>query len=142
MNKDVQTYVKHVNSYMEKYNFNKNQFDALVSFAFNVGSIKQLTQNGARTIKQISDAIPLYCKSGGNTLDGLVRRRKAEQNLFNTPTVVIPKTEIDIALEVIDGKWGNGNERKTKINEAGFDYSKVQPLVNIIINWCKERGYM
>lgn len=142
LKKDVQSAIKHVNTYMAKYNFNQNQFDALVSFAFNVGNIKQLTQNGARTIVQISEAIPLYCKSGGNTLTGLIRRRKAEQELFNTPTVDIPKTEIYIALEVIDGKWGNGDERKTRIVEAGYDYANIQSLVNTIIKWCKERGYM
>ena len=63
---------------------------------------------------------------------------------INTPPPEIKplKSVLEVAQEVIDGKWGNGNERKTKINEAGFDYSKVQPLVNTIINWCKERGYM
>ena len=35
-----------------------------------------------------------------------------------------------IASEVISGKWGNGNERKDKLTKAGYDYSKVQSLVN------------
>ena len=74
-----------VNKYMEKYNFNQNQFDALVSFAFNIGSIDKLTVNGTRTIAQISDKIPAYCNCAGKKLQGLVNRRAAEKELFDTP---------------------------------------------------------
>ena len=38
-----------------------------------------------------------------------------------------------IAKEVIAGKWGNGPERKKKIEKAGYDYSKVQKEVNKIL---------
>ncbi len=36
----------------------------------------------------------------------------------------------EIAREVIQGKWGNGQERKDRLTAAGYDYSKVQGLVN------------
>lgn len=74
-----------VNKYMSKYNFNQNQFDALVSFAFNIGSIDKLTVNGTRTIAQISEKIPAYCNCAGKKLQGLVNRRAAEKELFDTP---------------------------------------------------------
>lgn len=74
-----------VNKYMDKYNFNQNQFDALVSFAFNIGSIDKLTVNGTRTITQISEKIPAYCNCAGQKLQGLVNRRAAEKKLFDTP---------------------------------------------------------
>ena len=48
-----------------KMPINQNQFDALVSFAFNVGSINQLTASGTRTLEQISSKITAYNKSGG-----------------------------------------------------------------------------
>lgn len=35
-----------------------------------------------------------------------------------------------IAAEVINGKWGNGEERKKRLTEAGYNYSAVQKLVN------------
>ena len=35
-----------------------------------------------------------------------------------------------IAKEVIDGKWGNGTERKEKLTKAGYDYDKIQKKVN------------
>lgn len=40
----------------------------------------------------------------------------------------------DIANEVIDGKWGNGQERKEKLTKQGYDYNIVQKRVNEIIH--------
>ncbi len=85
LKQDVAQAEKNVNSFDPTYHWNQNQFDALVSFAYNLGSINQLTANGTRTIAQIAEKIPAYCKSGGKTLNGLVKRRAEEQALFNTP---------------------------------------------------------
>lgn len=74
-----------VNKYNAKYHWTQNQFDALVSFAFNIGSINQLTNKGTRSIAEISAKIPAYRKAGGKVLEGLVRRRNAEKELFDTP---------------------------------------------------------
>ena len=78
-------YGANVTKYDNKYHWNQNQYDALVSFAYNIGSIDQLTQNGTRTIAQISEKILAYDKAGGKVLAGLTRRRKAEKELFDTP---------------------------------------------------------
>lgn len=40
------------------------------------------------------------------------------------------KSYNQIALECIRGKYGNGSERKEKIEALGYDYSKVQSIVN------------
>lgn len=40
------------------------------------------------------------------------------------------KSNEDIAKEVIQGKWGNGTERKQRLTAAGYDYSTVQNIVN------------
>ena len=34
------------------------------------------------------------------------------------------------AYDVMDGKYGNGAERKAKLEAAGYDYETVQRLVN------------
>ena len=36
----------------------------------------------------------------------------------------------ETAQEVIAGKWGDGNARKTALTNAGYDYAKVQAKVN------------
>lgn len=71
-----------VMKYNDCYNFTQNEFDALVSFAYNVGNIDQLTAKGTRTRKEIADAMLLYIKSGGNVLNGLRKRRNKERELF------------------------------------------------------------
>jgi hypothetical protein len=38
-----------------------------------------------------------------------------------------------VAKEVIRGKWGNGKERKKRLEAAGYNYSKVQAEVNRIL---------
>lgn len=39
----------------------------------------------------------------------------------------------DVAVEVIQGKWGNNPERKQKLIKAGYDYSAVQEHVNFLL---------
>lgn len=46
---------------------------------------------------------------------------------------VKPKTTDEIAREVIDGKWGSGDDRKKRLTEAGYNYSEVQARVNQIL---------
>lgn len=131
---DCKKAIKNVNSFMSKYNFNQNQFDALVSFAFNVGSINQLTASGTRTLEQISSKITAYNKSGGRVIAGLVKRRAKEKELFDNPTsTTVKKSNEEIAKEVVAGKWGNGNARKTALTKAGYDYKTIQSLVNKLL---------
>lgn len=39
----------------------------------------------------------------------------------------------EIAREVIAGRWGNGAERKQRLESAGYDYAQVQAAVNKIL---------
>ena len=43
------------------------------------------------------------------------------------------KTVEELALEVIAGRWGNGEDRAEALTEAGFDYEAVQARVNQIL---------
>lgn len=40
------------------------------------------------------------------------------------------KTNEEIVNEVIQGLWGNGQERKDRLTQAGYDYRTIQNLVN------------
>lgn len=126
LKKDLEKFEKAVTALNRAWT--QNQFDALVSFAFNCGAanLKRLVAN--RDDLQIADAFLLYNKAGGKVLSGLVRRRKAERALF------LKNNDLEqIAREVIDGKWGNGRTRKDKLTEAGYNYHAIQTIVNRII---------
>ena len=38
-----------------------------------------------------------------------------------------------IAREVIAGKWGNGEDRRNRLTQAGYNYNVIQSLVNSIL---------
>lgn len=127
---DLKKYEKYVTDNV-KLELNENQFSALVSFTYNcgVGNLRTLVKG--RTVDQIANSILLYNKSGGKVLNGLVRRRKAERELFLKG--MLSKSLTEIAQEVIDGKWGNGAERKSRLTGAGYNYSEVQAIVNQLV---------
>ena len=83
---DMQRAVQQVNKYVTLYHFNQNEFDALVSFAYNVGNIKGVTSCGERTKTEIACAMLNYTHDNkGKVLKGLVTRRNMECHLFTTP---------------------------------------------------------
>ena len=43
------------------------------------------------------------------------------------------KSNTEIAKEVIQGKWGNGAERKKRLEDAGYDYAAVQKEVERLL---------
>ena len=51
-------------------------------------------------------------------------------------TIDMPKrkTVDEIVLEVIDGKWGNGYSRKTRLEKAGYNHTQIQTKVNEILS--------
>jgi lysozyme len=69
---------------------NQNQFDALVSLIFNIGSgafrdsTVKARINALDTEARITEAWQRWKNAGGKTVPGLVNRRKAETELFFT----------------------------------------------------------
>ena len=142
LKQDVAKFEKYVNNpsyvpFTDK--LNQNQFDALVSFAFNLGQGNVKKMCTGRTINQIPSAMQQYCKAAGKTLPGLQRRRKAEAALYNkkvescTGTIAVKESE-DYNMKTIkkgskgntvkvwqiiigttaDGNFGSGTESMTK----------------------------
>lgn len=69
--------------YIDKTKFNKNQIEALESFAYNcgVGALQKVLQH-MKEGETFATAAIRYVKAGGKVIPGLVRRRKAEIALF------------------------------------------------------------
>lgn len=111
---DLAKFEKNVNRYDDTYHWNQNEFDALVCFAYNVGSIDQLVDNGNRDKATIADKMLLYNKSKGIVLAGLTNRRKSERQLFLSGNVqsaepyTAGKTYVtNVNLYVRDNPGGN-----------------------------------
>lgn len=83
---DLKKYEKAVNDYFTR-SFNQNQFDAMVSFTYNLGVGVFANDGWDRNASNeyILASLPKYINKGSAHEPGLVRRRNAEIALFNTP---------------------------------------------------------
>ena len=150
------SYEPSVNKYDNDYNFNQNEFDALVSFCYNcgAGNLRELLKNGQATREQISADLPKYNKAGGEVLNGLVNRRNAELSLFNEPISTddepistvdeyYPRYEgeaegLDEILEEIGAPHGNWKLRTPIANANGInDYEGTYEQNISLINKAK-----
>jgi lysozyme len=83
----IQSYEAAVNRYVQ-VTLTQNQFDALVSFAYNLGNgalqkstlLKRVNENPSNP--DITNQFNKWVKAGGKTLSGLVKRRKEEAELY------------------------------------------------------------
>lgn len=120
---------------------NANQRDALISFTFNCGSgnLRPLCRN--RTLEQICEALALYNKgNGGKVLAGLVRRRRAEQELFNTPVTAESEEDMDaMYYQTVDDmpEWAKDTVeklvRKKYLNGSGNGLNLSYDMVRLLV---------
>ncbi|MFW1886877.1 lysozyme [Acinetobacter johnsonii] len=86
MQNDLKSFEQTVNNTV-KVPLNQNQFDALVSLAYNIGTnafskstlVKKLNSND---IRGAADQFDLWVNAGGERMQGLVNRRTVEKALF------------------------------------------------------------
>ena len=78
-----------------------------------IGAYRNL--NSAKAVADRNSGYSVYDTSG---------------KLIYTPKTGTKKTAAELAKEVIQGKWGNGEERKNRLTAAGYDYKAVQTEVN------------
>ena len=43
------------------------------------------------------------------------------------------KSDIEVAYDVIDGKYGNGQDRINRLRAAGYDPQTIQSIVNYLL---------
>lgn len=108
-------YEKYLDKFLDTYSIklNQNQYDALVSFTYNLGggvwtrkgdfALRTILINGFSkySSQQIKDAFGEFIHAGGQVLSGLVKRRSAEAELFLTEYRE-PHTLFD---DVLDASW-------------------------------------
>ena len=112
-----------------KVPINQNQFDALVSFAYNVGIGAMAGSTAVRKLNQgdytgAADALTMWTRCNGKVLPGLVRRRKEERALFLTPVTQVKNTN-------------NGLLRK---GDTGVAIKLLQHRLNLVGSQLTEDG--
>jgi hypothetical protein len=104
--------------------------------------------NGVGDNKGYSDHVGIVEKVSGNTItiiegnkDAAVERRTIEVNGKYIRGYGVPKYDAEpiakksneaIAKEVLEGKWGNGQDRINRLTSAGYNYNAIQNIVNAI----------
>lgn len=116
---DLEKYEKKVAKYDGVYHWTQPEFDAMVSFAFNLGSIDKLTASGTRSKKTIAEKMLLYNKAAGKELEGLTKRRKAEQELF------LSETEGEGTIAATRGKEEDERGEHVHIVKRGDTLTKI-----------------
>ena len=129
MQRDAQRMANAVNGL--RIPLNQNQFDALVSFTYNLGpgwtgwnnDLRRLLR--ARRFREVPRELMTWVHAGGRVVQGLVRRRRAEGRLFAAPVGPAPKPG---PVKVGEVQPGKNNQSVLRVQRAlaravGLDYS-------------------
>lgn len=101
-----------------------DKFKAKVQSYMNSGSSAKQLYRVRKSWSDVKSQIGAY-----SSLENAKKACKAGYSVFdsNGKAVYPLKKSVDvIAREVIQGKWGNGEERKKRLIAAGYDYAEVQ----------------
>lgn len=109
---------------------------------FPLGEMKNVPQNVPQTTKSIVDLANevIVGKYGvgearKQALGALYNEVQSKVNeILGAKPVSNKKSNEQIAKEVINGVWGNGQDRKTKLANAGYNYNEIQRIVNRLLS--------
>jgi len=113
-----------------------SRYDNLKKASSPVEYLTLIKQDGYATASKYVEDNMAVVKSYNLTQYDTIAKEKMKEDInkiVNTVSTTNPskkKTNEEIALEVIDGKWGVGSVRKKKLKAAGYNYSAIQKLVN------------
>lgn len=65
----------------------------------------------------------------GNVDTNIMYNEVIKATTTSTPTPA-KKSNEEIVQEVMAGNWGNGEDRKKRLTESGYDYNAIQDIVN------------
>lgn len=101
-----------------------------------VGIVEAVSENTITVIEgNKSDSVSRRTlQVGGKYIRGYgVPKYKEGSDSTPTPEPSPKKTVDELAKEVIDGLWGNGDDRKNRLTAAGYDYTAIQAKVNALL---------
>ena len=77
----------------------------------------------------LQDKFPFIAEEVNKRLNPIEETQKPDENISKPDLLILD----EIAREVIDGKWGNGQERFNRLDDAGYNSTEVQNRVNEIL---------
>lgn len=141
---DLSTFEKTVTNYV-KVPLNQNQFDALVSFSFNCGAGALKTSTLLQKLNSsdyngAANEFLKWNKSNGKVLNGLVRRRQEEKELFLKTNYLSNKTYKGVSLVdalkqiKVDASFSNRKRiaKNNGISNYSGSYSQNLKLLNLL----------
>ncbi len=120
-----------------KNELNPNDFDKDVS-VWVAQYYKECQYDGKYDIWQYSSSGKVDGVSGNCDMNYLYNESIIKES--NSTENTDKKSVDELAQEVIDGKWGDGEDRKKKLEDAGYDYNAVQDRVNEILSKDKKKS--
>ena len=118
-------------NYLEPKNFNSNISVWVAQY------YKECEYEGEYDIWQYSSSGKVDGISGNVDMNYLYNENIIKNTDNNGPE---DQTIDELAQEVIDGKWGNGEDRKKRLEEAGYNYNKIQDKVNEILEGTNKKS--
>lgn len=100
----------------------------------------ECTYDGDYAIWQYSSTGKVAGISGNVDMNEMVKDIIQRDNTPTQPQQEKKSIE-EIAKEVIQGKWGNGEDRKNRLRQAGYNYTAVQDKVNQIVGSTPQTVY-
>lgn len=114
-----------------------------------VGIITSVTSSGFTTVEgnaggtgsgdnYLGKVVTRTVKWSNDVVTGFIHCNFASSGSSSKPKELTEAEVKKIAQEVIDGKWGNGEDRKNRLTQAGYNYSVIQAMVNAMLKGDKE----
>lgn len=100
---------------------NSEHVGVVISVENNLITVSEGNKNNAVELRKL--------RVNGKYIRGYGLPNYASKAVQSTPS----KTVMEVANEVIAGKWGNGINRKKALEKKGYSYSEVQVAVNSIL---------
>lgn len=113
-----------------------NQFKKVKDAGFDAYMVKSdgyyKIQVGAYSVKKNAENMLAKLKAAGFSAF-ITTKSGTAVSTTNTSASPKKKTNEEIAKEVIQGKWDNGQARKDTLTKAGYDYNMIQSIVDKLL---------
>lgn len=116
----VAQYPDYVETGYQEHPWNEGKYNCLIRQYTSVGKLAGYV--GSLDLNKAYISAASWNKLAGRRAVSVLAKPTAGKKSINT-----------LAKEVLAGKWGNGEDRKTRLTKAGYDYNKVQARVNKLV---------